>query len=171
MDAFEQAVADELTRKGWAVFVPHKDQGVDLVALPSLEQTSAVRLQVKGSRTYGPRFQGWYKFRWDKVEHAMDITDFWVFVCFVTSPKGRFHPQFAVVPSSELKRRLEADKGDPVHFYLTEHWLDGERHLVNDRKLPRKKLSKSEISVAPALDFSEFWSGHGEDVWRKLHET
>jgi hypothetical protein len=40
--AFELAVADGLTGRGRDVFVPHKDRGVDIIALPSHKEQPAL---------------------------------------------------------------------------------------------------------------------------------
>lgn len=176
MDAYELAVADALTGRGWDVFVPHKDRGVDLVVLPSLKETSAVRIQVKGSRTYSDKFQGWYRFDRARVSEGTNITDFWVFVCLVPSKKGIFHPQFVVLPPAELASRIEQYQKQAkarIDFYLTEFDLAGERHLIDDRGLTRSKVRAGRVAIGPdhPRNYSRFWSSRVKDVWSQLPAT
>jgi hypothetical protein len=168
MDAYELAVADALTREGYDVFVPHKDRGVDLVALrPGDNQ--ATRLQVKGSRTYGNVFMGWFKFDWRHLQASAEMTDFWVFVCLAPSSRGVFRPQFAVIPTGQLVSRLGCyHKADPINFYLTEHRLDGGRALVDDRGFKSQVLT---LKPNHPRVYTEFWSEAREDkrgIWRDL---
>lgn len=154
---FEVAVADALAKRGWDVFAAVKDRGVDLVAFPSLEDGGdAVRIQVKGSRTYAyePRFQGFFTLKLGQV--ASSLTDVWVFVCLVPTEKGKLEHQFVAIPRAELLRRLESygdDRNGRVIFYLTEH----ADRLVDDRGLPRVKVAAGEVQIAPERDYTDFW--------------
>ena len=165
ISSFEIAVADALTKRGWDVFAATKDRGVDLVAFPSLKDGQPViRIQVKGSRTYAyDRFQGWFNVK--PGDLGSNLTDVWVFVCFVPTTKGKLQPQFAAIPPAELLRRLQSYgrvRGDKVDFYLTEH----NGRLVDDRNLPRAKVATGEIEIPPERDYTEFWGLNAVDTFR-----
>ena len=95
------------------------------------------------------------------------MTDFWVFVCLVPSNRGVFRPQFVVVPTADLADRLGCyHPADPIHFYLTEHRLDGGRAVVDDRGIKREV---STLQPDDARVYTKFWS-EARDIWRDLEE-
>lgn len=118
--AGEVLVGAEIARriKGAEVWLPAKDQGIDLLITNS-DRTRAVGLQVKFSRDFSQGGDlvagGWWKF--DRQKIRISRADLWVFVLV---PLDRRKTWYVLIPPDELERRISEIHGkvSPVHLYL-----------------------------------------------------
>lgn len=126
MDQFESKISESLIRRGFAPFVPVKDDGVDFLALHRASG-GTVRLQVKGSKEHAGG--GWYTPSLTKIGKSQ--ADFFIFVWPRRSTRGRFAlDEYLIVPTMELQRRAHA----PLSHYPTQKlgsgkiWFYFQRH-------------------------------------------
>ena len=124
MNIYEQWAYDTLEKKGFAVFTPIKDRGVDCIVVDKDFRGRPQRIQIKGSRTYGDG-GAWVQFTKARLEASTKITDFFVFVWTKQSNKGRLLPQFLVVPTNELDKRLRSYAKLSAGKYNFEPYPDG----------------------------------------------
>jgi hypothetical protein len=102
-------------KKRLNVWIPSKDTGIDLLVSDHQNRRTA-SLQVKFGKDFLPEmsaeFQGplrvctWFTINRDKLRVSQ--TDFWVFVLHGFKRRS---PDFVVVPTSELQRRLKRIHG------------------------------------------------------------
>ncbi len=137
MNIYEQWAYDTLEKHGFAVFTPIKDRGVDCVVVGKDFRGRPQRIQVKGSRSYGDG-GAWVQFTKAKLEESREITDFFVFVWTKLSNKGRFLPQFLVVPTHDLDSRLKSYAKLSAGKYNFYPYPDGE-NVFDTRGWSRKK--------------------------------
>jgi hypothetical protein len=128
-------------RKDLKLAFPLEDEGWDLLAI-NPDRTKAVRLQVKESRVFR-RGNSWHQVREGKLEDA----DVFVFVSYAVADQGarlKFHPEFLIVPATELKRLCKTKKASKgkYSFYFVKR--DGRVLDIRER-----------TSSSPG-DFSEF---------------
>jgi len=156
----EFLVGDYINRKfghKFAVWVPTKDSGVDLLVTRERQRGKPIGLQVKFSRSFEfPQelagrvvATSWYKLDPKKVRKS--AADLWVFAILTL----RHEQYFVVVPTRELQKRIPRGRGKMWNMYL---WVcaDGSCYQVRD-------LSNGErISVVyrgvedQTLDFSQW---------------
>jgi hypothetical protein len=120
----EFLVGDHINRKlgrRYEVWVPTKDEGIDLLVTRRKGKQRPVRLQVKFSRDFGSKrippekllARAWFTLRPDKVRKSR--ADLWVFVVLTL----RHDAYFALVPTSELRKRIPKNAGKMWNLYLT----------------------------------------------------
>lgn len=123
----EFLVGERLQQRGFAVYFPLKDVGVDLLAEKERRHS---RIQVKESRVYRQRtgrvpWSSWTQLRAETLRTASEQgVDFFVFVVHAFAETGnrlRFSPFYVVIPPKELDRRLGQYRRDPrdraVYWY------------------------------------------------------
>lgn len=156
----EFLVGDHITRKlskRYEVWVPAKDNGVDLLVTPSKGVASPVKLQVKFSRGFEPkrvpaeklRGWGWYTINPAKVHCSK--ADLRVFVILTLQHRQ----SFIVVPTADLKERIPKKLSGVQHLYLA---------ALRDRRCyDMRNLSKNEIldlidrnAECPERDYSRY---------------
>jgi hypothetical protein len=118
-NAGELMVGNQLEEHGWAVYLPAKDVGIDLLA----ERAGRfVRVQVKESRTYDNanpemHWHSWSQLRPDALRKAAGVgVDVFVFVVHAPDERGhrrRIVPFYVVIGPLELEARLAAYRRTP----------------------------------------------------------
>jgi hypothetical protein len=118
-------VAEELTKRGFEVYFPLRDIGVDLLVV---NEEKHVGIQVKESRYYisrkwksGHVGHSWHQIRMKKLLKSK--VDFYVFLTYLPvhgeHKVSRFQNRFLIVPRSELEKRAivkDAGKRDIFSF-------------------------------------------------------
>lgn len=107
--------------KKYEVWVPTKDEGVDLLVTRRKGKQKPVRVQVKFSRGFGGRYippekllaRGWFTLKPPKVRDSR--ADLWVFVILTL----RHEAHYVLVPTSELRKRMPKKPGKIWHLYPT----------------------------------------------------
>lgn len=133
----EFLVGDYISRKlgkRYDVWVPTKDDGLDLLVTPKKGDGRPVSLQVKFSRSYKipaelvGRVQAtsWYSLNVDKIRTSR--ADLWVFVIITL----RHDPHFVVIPTKELRKRILAKSGKRWDLYL---WVYPGKKCYNTRDI------------------------------------
>ena len=145
MNIYEQWAYDRLQQEGFDVFVAYKDRGVDCIVTAGKDFGGRrQRIQVKGSRTHGMKVDGtglgWFQFNQGKLDEAVKITDFWVFVWADKGKQGRFDPIFVVCPTETLRARLgdyaRASAKGTLNLYLQHRRVDGDDIVLDTRDDP-----------------------------------
>lgn len=163
----EFLVGDHIGRKlgkRYDVWVPTKDDGVDLLVTRKNGKGSPVRLQVKFSRSYRipeelrekVQATSWYVLNPAKIRKSR--ADLWVFVIITL----RREPHFVVIPTRELRKRIPQKSGKRWDLYL---WVYPGKKCYNTRgvgNVDRIAALKSGIGDTKR-DFSEWL-----DNWRLL---
>jgi hypothetical protein len=113
----ETLVELELERRGWMVFIPHYEEGIDLVAAKRVDnEFKYVGIQVKSSmpvhlkgKAYGAAI---------KRSKLIEASSFFYIWCLMDSDKSTF----IVVPSKDMKEMIiETGKThvkDTCHFHI-----------------------------------------------------
>ena len=137
MNIYEQWVFDELERRGFAVFTPYKDRGVDCIVTRTDFRGRPQKIQIKGSRTYHQDAGGWYQITEKALRDAGQSTDFWIFVSTQVSAKGgRLVPVFLVVPTGDLILRLNeyaSSSSGRFNLYMARNDKDHQGMVVDTR--------------------------------------
>lgn len=115
----EVLVGDKLEDRGWTVYLPAKDVGIDLL----VERDGRfVRLQVKESRTYDNQnasmgWHSWSQLKPDALRRASDLgVDAFVFVVHAPDERGhrrRFELFYMLINPRDLDNRLAAYRSTP----------------------------------------------------------
>jgi hypothetical protein len=141
----ESIVAHKLKEvfKGSNVFIPIKDNGIDLILIKENESKKAIRIQVKGSKHHyredinSPNARGWVTITSSKLDTYCDMVDFIIFIIhkIETDRKNhlKFNEYYVIIPPPELrdlakKYKKKGSKGE-YHFYFTKKADD----LVDNR--------------------------------------
>jgi hypothetical protein len=132
----EFLVGDHINRKfgrKFAVWVPTKDSGIDLLVTRERLRGKAVGLQVKFSRSFDIHQElarhviatSWYTLDPKKIRKSQ--ADLWVFVILTL----RHEQHFVVIPTRELRKRIPTGRGKVWNLYL---WVyaDGSCYQVRD---------------------------------------
>jgi hypothetical protein len=135
-----------------------------------------VSLQIKYGRDYLPeksakvqtnlRCLSWFTLNWEKLNESP--ADFWVFVLHSFKTQK---PDFVVVPTSELRRRLKGIHGSTnriLHSYLCSTETNScweARAKGHDRMLDQ---IADGVYKNPARDFTKYLNGRG---WTAVTET
>jgi len=106
----------EQFRGKYEIWIPTKDNGVDLLLTHKRGLRKPVTIQVKSSRSYGDEPWGWFSLKTAKIRTSN--ADLWVFVIPFYTKSMKLEPQFVLLPLSELKRRVPRSSGDTWHLYL-----------------------------------------------------
>ena len=120
----EFLVGDFINRKlgkKYEVWVPTKDEGVDLLVTRRKGKQRPVRVQVKFSRDFGSKIipaeellaRGWFTLKPEKIRKSK--ADLWIFVILTL----RHQAHYILVPTKELKRRIPKRLGKMWHLYPT----------------------------------------------------
>lgn len=133
MDIYEQWTYDALAKSGFAVFTPVNDRGIDCVVIGKDYRGYPQRVQIKGSRTYGTEY-AWYKFSEKSIRLSVEITDFWIFVRTMISARGRFQPEFLVIPTGDLYEKLKVYGKLSAGSYFMSMKFDQQSHRVVDTR-------------------------------------
>jgi hypothetical protein len=157
----EFLVGERLQREGFAVYLPLKDVGIDLVAE---KEGRWSRLQVKESRAYLTRegqapWSSWTQLDAGTLRRAVEGgVDFFVFVVHALAEAGnrlRFDPFYVVISPSELDRRLSRYRSSPEDRSVYWH-RDGET-LWEVRQSGGRRVT--EHHQVPERDFTPFLEG------------
>lgn len=158
----EFLVGDYISRtfgKQLEVWVPAKDDGIDLLVTHRSRRSNPVRIQVKHSRGFDARHRlpqeyqgcarGWYTLNPAKV-HA-SRADLWIFVILTL----QHEKHFIIVPTADLKRRVPRSVRKPWHMYLSV-WKAGS--CFNSRGMTKAALAAAldGQSIDAKHDFSPF---------------
>ena len=108
-------------KKKFEVWVPTKDEGVDLLVTRRRGKQRPVRVQVKFSRSYGfkgvapERFlaRGWFTLKPKKIRSSK--ADLWVFVILTLQQQA----VYILVPTKELVKRIPKLPGKMWNLYPT----------------------------------------------------
>jgi len=170
----EAIVAWELQQRGFHVFFPTKDVGVDLMVLQELNKARRrpITIQVKGSRFWNWKdalggYGGWFKFSRDKLRKDLKIVDFYIFVLFHTKPSKtgyeKFGRDFFIIPTEELDEKIEHyhKGGDMVNIYLRIFKYKEEQKVIDYRGVSKKNCE--EALSDPWRDYSSYLNR-----WEKL---
>lgn len=158
MNIFEQWTFDELGKQGFAIFTPYKDKGVDCIVIGKDIKGRPQRIQIKGSRAYGDG-GGWYQFQQSKLKQATEITDFWIFVITTVGKKGRFVPEFFVIPTTDLYEKLSqysATSQGRYNLYLGSKDEDG------------KRLDKRGYKSGEPIEARDYTNYH--NAWKRIKD-
>jgi hypothetical protein len=112
----ETLVELELEKRGWMVFIPHYEEGIDLIAAKKVDhEFKYVGIQVKSSmpvhlkgKAYGVAV---------KRSKFIEASSFFYIWCLMGSDKN----MFIVVPSKDMKMVMETSKThvkDTCHFHI-----------------------------------------------------
>ena len=164
MNIYEQWVFDELESRGFAVFTPYKDRGVDCVVTRTDFSGRPQKIQIKGSRTYHEDAGGWYQIAEKALGAAGRSTDFWIFVSTEIRPKGkRLVPVFLVVPTGDLVARLDeyaSLSSGRFNLYIARNDKDHQGMVVDTRT---QKGEREPIRSGSPRDYTLF-----ADAWNLL---
>ncbi len=129
----ELLVGQELEKRGYQVYIPTKDKGIDLLATKG---AAVLRSQVKESRVYlqpsgSPAWTSWTQLRSsslrDAAERGVDLFVFVIHALDETGGRVKFKPLYVVIPPMDLEERLRRyrpGKDRSVYWYV-----DGNRRL------------------------------------------
>lgn len=144
-------------RRKYDVWVPTKDDGVDLLVTRKDRDAKPVGLQVKFSRSYKMpeeivrhiRATSWFRIEPAKIRKS--AADLWVFVLITLKQEQHF----VIVPTKELKRRIPANCGKHWDIYL---WVYDGGKCFDMRDLSKNdKLDSVYRGVKePRRDFSKW---------------
>lgn len=120
----EFLVGDYINRnhgKKYEVWVPTKDEGVDLLVTRRKGKQRPVRVQVKFSRSFETKLvpaekflaRGWFTLKPDKLRKSK--ADLWVFAILTL----RHQAYYVLVPTRELVKRIPKKPGKMWNLYLT----------------------------------------------------
>lgn len=167
MNIYEQWTFDRLRKERFEVFTAYKDRGVDCIVTDNKDfEGRHQRIQIKGSRTYGEKTDGtglgWFQFNQGKLDEAVKITDFWVFVWADIGKKGRFDPIFVVCPTAMLRARLgryaQATANGTLNLYLQHLRVGGKDRVLDTRGDPDPS--------DPDRDYTRYWQD-----WQSLRDA
>lgn len=159
---WEQAVFDTLSKRGYEVYLPWKDKGIDLLAIRNWDRP--VSIQVKGSRVFTephrPDFLPgtWYTLNRKKVESMQDDVDVFVFVWPRFGKYGLPEIQFLVVPTAELIGKKSAyAESDSWHMYFSMGERASNTWQVADlREVSRNKTEPANIQRDDPKDYTKY---------------
>lgn len=127
----ELLVGQQLEARGYQVYIPTKDKGIDLLATKAAD---VLRFQVKESRVYlqppgGPTWTSWTQLRSSSLRDAADRgVDLFVFVMHAlveTASRAKFKPLYVVIPPTDLEERLRGYRRDSedraVYWYVDQN--------------------------------------------------
>ncbi len=170
-DLWEQCVIDVLRRKGFEVYLPFKDNGIDLLAVRDWQQGQPKRIQVKGSRTYpNPTTllypeACWHRLSKEKVTKGCDATDLFVLVWPRFGLHGRPEMQFLVVPTRDLIERLSDYQNGRWDMYISAGQRNGKWRVVDLRPSPGERLADilrgDGTLVNPHRDYTQYLNNWG----------
>ena len=141
MNIYEQWACDRLQKERFEVFVAYKDRGVDCIVTDKDFEGRHQRIQIKGSRIHSTERDGsglgWFQVNEGKLDEAVTITDFWIFVWADVGKQGRLDPIFLVCPTGMLRARLggyaRARANGTFDLYLQHRRVPG-KHIVLDTR-------------------------------------
>jgi len=158
--------------KNCRVWIPAKDDGIDLLVTNATDFSKGVPLQVKFSKDYKSAsalskwdelvMHTWFRLNTGKIKSSK--ARYWVFVLqpFVAGEKT----QYLIIPPAELLRRIAAYHGKKSTYNL--FFLVNKKGGCWDtrglRKSELKKLAANSLTI-PERDFSKFlnnWSAIGK---------
>ncbi len=155
----ELLVGQELEKRGYEVYIPTKDKGIDLLAT---KVADVLTFQVKESRVYlqspgirsrgGPAWTSWTQLTSSELKNAADRNvDLFVFVIHALAEDGnklKFEPSYVVIPPLDLEERLRRyrpGKDRSVYWYVD-----------SNGKLWETRGSKLGYQGARDRDFTEY---------------
>jgi hypothetical protein len=156
----EFLVGDHIIRKfgnKYEVWIPAKDNGVDLLVTPTSGPGKPVTLQVKFSRGFNPKSipaekllgWGWYTLNPAKIKSSK--ADVWVFVILTL----QHNPYFILIPTAALKKRIPRNSARIWHLYLAAF---SNRKCYDMRGVARSNIKEILDSgpADPRRDFTAF---------------
>ena len=147
MNAHELIVFDKLESKGYSVFYPRRDRGVDCVVTSQELQGKFVKIQIKGSRKYEGG-GGWFQVSRNQLETAK--ADIWIFIWPDILRPGKIEPMFLLIRPGELLHRALSVPGPGSNETLNLYFERREDQIIQTRGL-RKKTSPE-----PARNFTAY---------------
>ncbi len=166
----EFLVGEQISRQfgdQYEVWIPAKDDGIDLLVTHRTKRKPGVRIQVKHSRGFEPRHslprehadcvRGWYTLNPAKIRSS--CADVWVFVILTL----RHEKHFIVLPTATLRQRIPSNTKGPWHIYLS-IWKD--KKCFNTRDLSQSLLLKAIQggAIKKRLNYSDFVNN-----WQAIH--
>jgi hypothetical protein len=157
----ELLVGQELEKRGYQVYIPTKDKGIDLLATKG---TAVLRFQVKESRVYlqpsgSPAWTSWTQLQSrilrDAAEGGVDLFVFVIHALDETGRRVKFKPLYVVIPPMDLEERLRRYRPDSedrsVYWYV-----DGDRRLWELRGT-RRVDTNYEVDERDFTDYLHAW--------------
>ncbi len=148
--------------KGYNVWVPSKDTGIDLLVTDKTNKKT-VTLQVKFSKDFlvahmAETFQaglsacGWWTLNSTKLKQSK--ADLWIFVLHAFDQKNL---QFIVIPPKELLKRLRSLHGN-LKLFQTYLWVTKKNKCWETRGLKKKDqvLVANNLFSSPKRDFTKY---------------
>lgn len=156
----EFLVGDHINRKlgkKYEVWVPTKDEGVDLLVTRRKGKQRPVRVQVKFSRDFGSKIipaeellaRGWFTLKPEKIRKSK--ADLWIFAILTL----RHQAHYVLVPTKELKRRIPSKVGKKWHLYPTV-LRKGRCYDFRGMKKPEERMAVLGGIKKKKRDYSEF---------------
>ena len=156
----EFLVGDHIIRNlgnKYDVWIPAKDNGVDLLVTPTSGPGKPVKLQVKFSRGFNPKSipaekllgWGWYTLNPAKIKSSK--ANAWVFVILTL----QHNPYFILIPTAELKKRIPSGSSSIWYLYLAA-FSNGKCYDM--RGVARSDIKKilDDVPTDPSRDFTAF---------------
>jgi len=158
----EFLVGDYISRRygsDYEVWIPAKDDGIDLLVTHKTRNAKPVRIQVKHSRGFDARHalpdeylgcaRGWYTLNPKKIRKSR--ADLWIFVILTL----QHEKHFVIVPTKELIRRIPRDTKEKWHMYLS---VWGKDCCFNTRQMNKGELlaALDGGTVTLEQDYTEF---------------
>jgi hypothetical protein len=175
LEAGEAMFAEQLQQKvsGLEVFFPIKDIAVDLLAVKDLgiRKPLLITFQVKESRAFEPKggevfpYQAvvnWFTLDARKLTRFQHRVQFHVFVCSrydFEAQKKVLVPDYLIVPTPELIKRLTAYKGNPEKRWFLYFCVEPSGRCLEWRGINHKNMSRETGRLD--RDFTQFrnnWS-------------
>ncbi len=175
LEAGEAMLAEQLQqrRSGLEVFFPVKDVAVDLLAVKNLgtRESLSITIQVKESRAFQPKVGevfpseavvNWFTLDARKLMRFKQRVQFYVFVCSrydFEAKKKVIVPDYLIVPTPELIKRLTAYKDNPEKRWFLYFCIEPNGRCLEWRGIKHKNMSEETKRLE--RDFTQFlnnWS-------------
>ena len=162
---WEQYVIDALVKKGYDVYLPFKDKGIDLLAIRDWERGRPARIQVKGSRMYPTSSafypEGcWHRLNKEKVLKGRDAVDLFIFAWARFGKRGLPEMQYLMVPTGILIDRLSHYQKGRWDMYISAGQRGSKRHVADLRPSPGERwpdmVQGDGSLVDPQRDYTEY---------------
>jgi len=170
LEAGEAMVAEELQKRlrGWEIFFPVKDVGVDIVAVSGIGSSvrRVLTFQVKESKAFENKEKSikpvntvtnWFSPDSSKARRFLSRVDFYLFVCSrydFRQPKKTLTADYVIVPSNELVRRLTSYRSSPEKKWYLYLCVEQSGRCLDWRGISRKNV-KAE-TTRPERDYGAF---------------
>ncbi len=151
----EFLVGEQIYRRfgsNFEVWIPAKDNGIDLLLTRRNQPGNPIRIQVKSSRSYGDEPWGWFTLKTDKLRGS--TADVWIFVIPFYTKSMKLEPQFVLIPIEDLRRRIPKKCGKTWYLNL---YIPSKRRCFDARGWTQKDYEKAANGhFDKRRDFSNF---------------